>query len=281
MFGIYCLRNIVIFTQFQKKTEALRFFSISKPHGWNFLHPDGLSPQKQQTPLWQSIDDTKFSSEPLQPRETATVQKLFKAPLVVHGKNGSLESIVSLMMDWGPGNLRHSPCLRLENDDKRIPDKFTHDVLDVNEKFMDARNEKCDACWCISSYNLQYYYIYHIMSKSSDHTNNQIQKSHGKILERWPRVYCTSVVSYIGLSKISPRPSHWYKQRGRMRKELWIKTLSGKPQLVWGFSTLDSFCQTTFAGMPTGWPALCQCSFIQKRDGYCLKPRFTNQSDAW
>ncbi len=280
---MYCLRNIIMFTQFQKKTEALRFFSISKPHGWNF-HPDGLSPPKKTTPLRQSIDDTKFSSEPLQPRET-----VHKAPLVVHGKNRSLESIVSLMMDWGPGNLRHSLCLRLENDDKGIPDKFPHDVLDVNVKFMDARNEKCDACWCISSYNLQYYYIYIYIilypnlqiTRTIKFTNHMGRSEARDILERWPRVYCTSVVSYIGLSKISPRPSHWCKQRGRMRKELWIKTLSGKPQLFWGFSTLDSFCQTTFAGMPTGWPALCQCSFIQKRDGYCLKPRFTNQSDTW
>lgn len=191
---MYCLRNIIMFTQFQKKTEALRFFSISKPHGWNF-HPDGLSPPKKTTPLRQSIDDTKFSSEPLQPRET-----VHKAPLVVHGKNRSLESIVSLMMDWGPGNLRHSLCLRLENDDKGIPDKFPHDVLDVNVKFMDARNEKCDACWCISSYNLQYYYIYiyHIISKSSDHTNNQIHKSHGKIWGKGHTWKMAKSLLYIG-----------------------------------------------------------------------------------
>ena len=44
----------------------------------------------------------------------------------------------------------------------------------------DAINEKKrDVCWCISSYenNIQQYHI----SKSSDHTNNQIHKSHGKI----------------------------------------------------------------------------------------------------
>lgn len=147
-------------------------------------------------------------------------------------------------MDGGPGNLRQFPVSYISKMMTKESYRDSHmnhlHVLDVNKKGCNKRKKR-DVCWCISLYEnkIQQYHI----SKSSDHTNNQIHKSHGKIWSNghtWKMaklflelILYFSVVSYIGLSKISPRPSHWYKQRGRMRKEPWIKTLSGKPQLFW------------------------------------------------